>query len=201
MVNDEGLKPLSRRRLLIVGGMGGIVLAALGLGSLRHRAEVGQNAHGATGVAPDAKMTVLAFIGALFGRELSEQDLAELSDRLNYLLSSAAMFNHECAVLVQYLDGLARQRGAATFRSSSAAQKQAMVDKIMQIDPKSILSRVLSRLSGSERDHYRMRWSIVPQLAWVYRNSGAAWRARGYTRWPGIPGDWHDVLAPGPPYP
>ena len=66
MVNDGGLKPLSRRRLLIVGGMGGVVLAALGLGSLRHRAEVGQNTHGATGVAPDAKMTVLAFIGALF---------------------------------------------------------------------------------------------------------------------------------------
>jgi hypothetical protein len=200
MVNDGGLKPLSRR-VLIVGGIGGVVLAALGLGSLRHRAEVGQNASGATGVAPAAKMTVLAFIGALFGKDLSEQDLADLSERLNYLLSSAAMFNHECAVLAQHLDGLALRRGATAFRSSSAAQKQAIVDKIMQIDSKSILSRVLSRLSGSERDYYRMRWSIVPQLAWIYRNSGAAWRARGYTRWPGIPGDWRDVLAPGPPYP
>jgi hypothetical protein len=199
-VNDEELKPLSRRRLLIVGGVGGIVLAAVGLGSLRHRAEVGQNTHGATGIAPDTKMTVLAFIGALFGRELSEQDLAELSDRLNYLLSSAAMINHECAVLVQHLDGLAIQRRATTFRSSSAAQKQSIVDKIMQNDSKSMLFRLLSRLPGSERDYYQIRW-LVPQLAWLYRNSGAAWRARGYTRWPGIPGDWREILTPGPPYP
>ena len=31
--------------------------------------------------------------------------------------------------------------------------------------------------------------------------SAAAWRARGYTRWPGVAGDRHDVLAPGAPYP
>jgi hypothetical protein len=200
-VNDEGLKPLGRRRLLIVGGMGTIALAAVGLGSLRHRGEIAQNTPGLGGVSPDAKMTALSFIGALFGRELSELDIADLSDRLDYLLSSSAPFNHECAVLAHYLDGLARERHATTFRASSAAQKQSIVDELMRIDSKSIISRALSRLSASKRDHYRMRWSIVPQLEWIYRNSGAAWRARGYTRWPGIPGDWHDVLTPGPPYP
>jgi hypothetical protein len=71
----------------------------------------------------------------------------------------------------------------------------------MLIDPKSFKARILSRLSVGERDHYRMRWSIVPSLGWMYRHSAAAWRARGYARWPGVAGDWHEVLAPGAPYP
>jgi hypothetical protein len=200
-VNDERLKLPGRRRLLIAGGLGGIVLAAVGLGSRRLRTEVGQDTIGAAGVAPEAKMTVVAFMGALFGRELPEEDLADLSDRLNYLLDHDATFDHECAVLVHHLDRLARKQGAMTFRSSSASQKDSIVDQIMRIDYKSILSRLLSQLSGSERDYHRMRWSIVPQLAWIYRNSGAAWRTRGYARWPGIPGDWHEIQTAGPPYP
>lgn len=200
-MNDEGLKPLGRRRLLIVSGMGAIALAAVGLGSLRHREETAQNTSGPGDASADAKMTALSFIGALFGRTLSELDIADLSERLDYLLNSSAPFNHECTVLAHYLDGLARERHASTFSSSSTAQKHSIVDALMRIDSKSILSRALARLSASARDHYRMRWSIVPQLEWIYRNSGAAWRARGYTRWPGIPGDWHDVLTPGPPYP
>lgn len=146
-------------------------------------------------------MTVLTFIGALFGKDLSEQDLADLSDRLNYLLSSDTVLNRTSAVLVHHLDRLAIKGGATTFRSSSASQKQSIVDQIMRIDYKSNLSRLLSKLSASERDYYHMRWSVVPQLAWLYRNSAVPWRARGYARWPGIPGDWHEIVTPGAPYP
>jgi hypothetical protein len=46
-----------------------------------------------------------------------------------------------------------------------------------------------------------MRGSTIPSLEWLYRHSAAAWRARGYTRWPGIPGDWRETLVAGAPYP
>jgi hypothetical protein len=42
-----------------------------------------------------------------------------------------------------------------------------------------------------------MRSTTVPDIVWLYRYSGAPWRARGYERWPGIPGDWHEYLTAG----
>jgi hypothetical protein len=200
-VNDDPPKLLSRRRVLIIGGgLGGFTLA-LGWGWLGLRAGGGHQAHVPTDITPAAKMTVLAFIGALFGRHLSEQDLAELSDRLSFRLSSDATFTDECTVLVQYLDRFASEQGASTFRSCSDFQKESTVQRIVSIDSKSVMSKVLRRLSTSQRNYYRMRWSTLWQLSWLYSQSGAARRARGYARWPGIPGDWREILLPGPAYP
>jgi hypothetical protein len=199
----DDLPPPNRRRrlLLLAGGIGGLTLGAFGLGWRGMQSGPGHGAAGALGVTPAAESTVLAFIGALHGRDLSEQDLLELSDRLRYRLSSDAVFGHECTVLVRYLNDFAREQGIAAFRACDAPQRELIVQRIMQIDHKSLLSKLLSRLSRGGYDYYRMRWSTVWQLSWLYRQSGAAWRARGYARWPGVPGDWREILAPSVPYP
>ena len=108
---------------------------------------------------------------------------------------------HEGGVLARYLDDQAQTRAGTAFVACNEAQQQAILTQVMMIDPRSLKARVLSRLSSSRADFYRMRWSIVSSLVWMNRHSAAAWRARGYTRWPGVAGDWHDVLAPGAPYP
>ena len=200
-MNDVQSKLLSRRRLLIAGGVFGVALTAVDLGWVRPRQRVGQVKDRAIGIAPDAKLTVVAFIGALHGRDLSADDIAELSDRLTFRLSSDTAFTDECAVLAQNLDEFASERGTATFRSCNDVQKDSIVQRIMTIDATSLVSKLLRRLSTSERNYYRMRWSTIYQLSWIYKQSGSAWRARGYRRWPGIPGDWREVLVPGAPYP
>jgi len=200
-MNDYRSKPLDRRRLLIAASVGGIALAAFELGWPRPGAGIRGDEEGSTGLAAAATLTVLAFIGALFGRDLSAEDIDDLSDRLCFRLSADATFTNECAVLVQYLERLAREQEATTFRNCSDAQKEAIIQRITRISSKSLASRVLSRVSRTARDYYRIRQSTVWQLSWLYRQSGAAWRARGYTRWPGIPGDWREILAPGSPYP
>ena len=197
-VSDEPPKPLSRRRLLLSAGFGvALACGAAGWGT-RARHDLVLRAAGDAGAV---RRILVAFIGALFGRTLTAQDADDLSARLNDLQTLDTALNHDCMVLAQYLEALARNRGAQGFEESSASQQQSIVDDIMRIDVKTYSARLLSRLSRSHRDYYRMRWSAVPQLAWIYRHSPAAWRARGYLRWPGVRGDWHDVLVPGASYP
>ena len=195
-MRDVPPESLSRRRMILLGSWAAAACGAAGWFS-SGPASVPQRAGGT-----DADTgTLLAFIGALFGRNLSPQDRTELSDRLAYMGQYRASLRRDCSVLAAYLDGAAGQYGAGDFAACSASQKASIVDEIMKLPLKSRIAFFLSRFSRTERDFYRMRWSAVPQLAWVYRHSPTAWRARGYQRWPGVRGNWRDTLAPGAPYP
>jgi hypothetical protein len=197
-VNDQPSTPVNQRRTFILGALGA---AALGLVGLAFRSRDDFTPPSEPGDLSQVKGTILAFIGAMFGRALVGEDRADMSDRLDLYFASDPALRHQGAVLARYLDDQAQTRAAPGFVSCSEAQQRTILAQVMMIDPRSLKVRVLSRLSSGERDFYRMRWSIVSSLAWMYRHSAAAWRARGYTRWPGVAGDWHDVLAPGAPYP
>ena len=196
-MSDEPPKPLSRRRLLLSASFGVLACGAAVWGN-RARHELVLKPAGDAGAV---RRTLVAFIGALFGRTLPAQDADDLSARLGDLQTFDTALNHDCTVLAQYLEAMALNLSAKGFEECSASQQQSIVDDIMRIEVKSYSARLLSRLSRSHRDYYRMRWSAVPQLAWIYRHSPAAWRARGYERWPGVRSDWHDVLVPGASYP
>jgi hypothetical protein len=148
----------------------------------------------------DMRATLLEFMGALFGRELSAPDADDLSQRLDLFVSNEAL-RRDCEALTRHLDELAAAQGVSRFHACSPRQREQIVGQIMHIDPKTFRARLLSKFLAGRREFYRMRWSAVPSLAWLYRHSAAAWRTRGYTRWPGVPGDWHEIVAPGPPYP
>jgi hypothetical protein len=190
---------VSRRRLLAAGAAG-VCLAFLGFRVLAPRLRGSSTLEGADQLSSEAQLTVLAFIGALFGTELVGDDLTDLSDRLSYRLTSDAVFRDECTVLMQYLDSLAREHRAVGFSSCDGMRKESIVNQIMTINYNSVLARFQSRVSNYQHNYYRMRSSTVWKLAWLYRNSAAAWRRRGYRRWPGVPGDWREILAPGAPY-
>lgn len=194
-MNQEPLPPpTTRRRTFILAGLGAAALALAGLRWLPRNAALGNLPRERT------LATLLAFTGALFGRDLAEhpESAADLSDRID---TFASTLPRDCAVLAHYLDELAARRGAKAFTSCSGSQKDSIVAEVMAIDVKSFRARVLSRVSPGMREHYRMRWSTVPLLAWMYRHSASAWRTRGYSRWPGIAGDWRETLSPGVPYP
>jgi hypothetical protein len=185
------------RRAFIGGSLAALVGGILGWRWLSERAGAA-NRSGQS--SADTRATLLAFLGALFGRELSAADAEDLSRRLDLFTSNEAL-RRDCDGLALYLDELAAGRGASRFRDLSPAQREPIVGEVMRIDPKTLRARLLAKLLPGRRDFYRMRWSAVPSLAWLYRHSAAAWRERGYARWPGVPGDWHEVVAPGPPYP
>ncbi len=197
-MNDKPSTPVTQRRTFILGALGA---AALGFVGITFKSRYDSTPQSEPGDLSQVKATLLVFIGAMFGHSLVGEDRADMSDRLDLFFASDAALRHEGGVLTRYLDDQAQTRAGSSFVSCGEAQQQTILTQVMMIDPRSLKARVLSRLSSSQRDHYRMRWSIISSLAWMYRHSAAAWRARGYTRWPGVAGDWHDVLAPGAPYP
>ena len=197
-MNDKPSTPVTQRRTFILGTLGA---AALGFVGLTFKTRHDLTPQSAPGDLSQVKATLLIFIGAMFGRPLLGEDRADMVERLDLYFASDAALRHEGAVLADYLDDQARARAGTDFIACSDSVQQVILTQVMMIDPRSLKARVLSRVSSSQRDHYRMRWSIVSSFVWMYRHSAAAWRARGYTRWPGVAGDWHDVLAPGAPYP
>jgi hypothetical protein len=196
-VNDERSRGWSRRHIIGFASLAA-ALAAVGLQS---RPSPVRGAGNPESDAATVRSTLLAFIGALFGRVLSPLDAADLSERLVYLLDFNGPLAGDCRALALYLDQLAAEHGSPAFNQSEPVWQALIVDQIMRIDVHSIAARLLTRLSASHRAYYRMRWSAVPQLAWMYRHSPAAWRARGYTRWAGVAGDWREMLHPGASYP
>jgi hypothetical protein len=195
-MRDVPPKPLSRRRLILFGSF-----TAAACGTAAWFPSRRDSIPPRTGDSGADNGTLLAFMAALFGKHLSPQDRADLTGRLSYLRQNRPSLGRDCSVLQAYLDGLAAQWGVSGFAACDDWQKGTIVDRIMQIARPSAIAALLSRFSRTERDFHRMRWSTVPQLAWLYRHSPAAWRTRGYQRWPGVQGDRLDILAPGAPYP
>ena len=196
---------VSRRRLLILAAVGGAVGAVIWLKPMLRRGRSQQisiadlNAPAVT-LTRDMEATldtVVTFIGALFGHTLSDTDSAELRERLTETLAQEPGRAQDYAVLAHELDHLARATGAGGFVMANSAQRSSIVDEIMHIDPGTPWSRILAHLTPGRRQYYRMRSTTVPDLVWLYRYSGVPWRARGYERWPGIPGDWHEYLTAG----
>jgi len=196
---------ISRRRLLILAAVAGAAGAVIWLRPMLRKSRSPQvsiadlNAPAVT-LTRDMEGTldtVIVFIGALFGRHLSDTDTAELRIRLMETLSQEPGRAQDYTVLAHELDRLAHSAGAAAFVTATSAQRGGIVDEIMHIDPGATWSRILAHLTPGRRRYYRMRSTTVPDIVWLYRYSGAPWRARGYERWPGIPGDWHEYLTAG----
>jgi hypothetical protein len=193
----------SRRRFLTVASIGAPVAAAIALAPRTVRSVLQHTA----GIAPPAAdttqvlNTTVAFIATLFGRRLTAEDHTELLDRLSYATQREPVRREYYDLLCQYLDRAARSAGFASFDAADSTGRTAIVDRIMRTDVSPLLSRLLSLVSADTHQLRRIKLAVVPQLAWLYRHSGVPWRARGYTRWPGIPGDWHEYLTDGRAYP
>lgn len=193
-MSEANSKPLLfRRRALLAAGVGGALAALVSVSRLHWPTRVEARTRTASGAVRDG---LLAFLGTFYGRELTPEDRADLSERLALFAADPALA-YDCAVLSHHLDRLARREGASSFANCALDGRERVVERLMAIDPNSARAHVLGKLAVGVRDFYRMRESTIPSLEWLYRHSAAVWRARGYTRWPGIPGDWHEILVPG----
>ena len=196
---------VSRRRLLKLAGVGGIAAAAAVLMPGIWREPWPYAGRVDDDLPEQARRAILtttiAFMGALFGRALTREDQTELRERLEYAAEHEPSRLRDYAVLASRLDQSARNSGALEFASASTGAQTQILDAMMSIRPETLRARLLSRISAPTARHYRMRSYTIPALSWLYCNSGVAWRARGYERWPGIPGNWREILSAGKPYP
>jgi hypothetical protein len=196
----EALNHISRRRALVFIGAGAAAAALLLRDSIRHvlpreAAAVRDDADVRTN---EVMLTSTAFMGALFGRELTAADRDELLERLDFSVVHAPGRLQGYADLKRHLDNSARRQGASEFSAAPVVIQARIVDRLMSTHYRRWQARLLRLLTGSLGQHYRIVVITVPALAWLYANSGVPWRARGYQRWQGIPGDWREILHAGP---
>jgi hypothetical protein len=148
--------------------------------------------------AHEPTATMVAFLGTFFDRDFSEEDRLELIDRLSFAMSTDAAVFADYRLLAKHANRLAVAEGARSLASANEVQRHVAIGHLADFDPYSLVSRLMSRMSERYRAYSRIRANIIPSVAWLYRHSGVPWRARGYRRWPGIPGAWTDYVTDQP---
>jgi hypothetical protein len=195
---------MRRRRAIII--LAGVLTAGAALGfpilrrerSRRLAASHRPGPPDPTPPDPEDLASVAALTGALFGHRLDRDEMLEVGRGLALLAESDRGWRTELAAAGRYADRTARARGAATFADAPDPVRYDLIDSIMGTPVDSRRSRLLALFSADERDRRLTRSALIPALAQVYRASGPAWRRRGYTRWPGVPGDPREYTRPGP---
>lgn len=192
-----------RRALVILAGVLTTAGAALGFPFLR-RERSRRLASSHRPAPPDASpiprhhfASVAALTGALFGHRLDPDEMLEIERGLVLLAQTDGGWRTELDAAAGYADRNARAGGAASFADAPDPVRYRLVDTLMSAPVDSRRSNLLALVSADERDRRLIRSALVPALAQVYRASGPAWRRRGYTRWPGVPGDPRDYTRPG----
>ncbi len=138
--------------------------------------------------------------GALFGDSLHGQALSDLRNNVEFIAQVDSGWRSDFAMIATYVDDLARSYGAVSFAAATDDVRERIVDDIMRPSIDSQRSELAALISAHERTRRFLRTDAIPLLAHAYTSSGAAWRRRGYARWPGIPGDPREYTRPGSPY-
>ena len=183
---------LSRRGFLAIGAAGlAAVASAAGwqrwrsIGTLRHapgNADAGVLDSG-------TRVTVAELLGTYFGAVLDEVDVADLSDRLDFAVQHDSGWIEEYRWLAGYVDTLAREAGPPSFVAAPPEVRDAVMRDAAGTELTGRRQRLEAFFRIDGRRLLRMRRSTLPQLGYLYRNSGVPWRQRGYVSWPGRPDD------------
>jgi hypothetical protein len=138
--------------------------------------------------------------GALFGHSLRDQELSDVRRNVEFVAQVDGGWRSDFAMIAAYVDALAHSYGAVSFGGASDDVRERIVDDIMRPPIDSRRSELAALISARERTRRFLRSDAIPLLAHAYSSSGAAWRRRGYARWPGIPGDPREYTRPGSRY-
>jgi len=196
---------LSRRRFLAIV-VSGLVVTGFGasLPSIRQRFVQLFSARHVPGPESDDLLeskltnTLVSFIGALFGQDLTLQDRHELSEIVSFAASADSGWVPEYSWLVSHIDNIAKEASAESFSSATPDLRESVIQNIMSRPTRSFTLRLLAIASGQGLLRRRMRITTIPHLRRIYLASGVPWRRRGYQSWPGVPGDPRVYTRPGP---
>ena len=196
---------LSRRSFLAIV-VTGLVVTGLGasLPSIRQRFVQLFSARHIPGPESDDLLeskltnTLVSFIGALFGQDLTLQDRHELSEIVSFAASADSGWVPEYRWLVSHIGNMAKEAGAESFSSATPELRDSIVQHIMSRQTSSFTLRLFAIASGQELHRKRMSITTIPHLRRIYLASGVPWRRRGYQSWPGVPGDPRVYTRPGP---
>jgi hypothetical protein len=139
--------------------------------------------------------TLASLLAAWFGVRIEGADSRDLRDRFEFAVNEDGGWLDEYVWLAQFLDRQARAANAASFKAASTAVRVRIIRLTKAPDPVPGV-RFRRLLSSDYRGLIRARRSTLRHLQELYLHSGVPWRRRGYTRWPGVPGDTYSYTQP-----
>src|ERR1700733_5412970 len=116
MTDPNSRPPSMTRRGFVSLGLGGAFVALIALSRLHHGSSAGPAPAGSKAL----REPLITFLSALFGHDMSAEDRSDLSDRLALFTAEPAL-SHDCSVLADHLDRLARGENARDFLSCEPA--------------------------------------------------------------------------------
>lgn len=201
-------RTLSRRHFLVGAALGLVALLSISYGPrVRrwykrrvHPLHVSRPPDGAAS-STHVLETTATFCAALHGHENTREDRQQLIQRLRYAEALDGGWAEEYRSLTARLDQLAlREEGRASFLEGDAESRERILGRIMEPVLWSIGAKCRALWSPAERSRRLARLSTIEHLGWLYRNSPVPWRVRGYSCFPGNPGDPLAYTRPGGTY-
>ncbi len=147
---------------------------------------------------PEVISTLTVFIGTYFAAKMDESDHNDIKQRLEYATSYDNNWRKEYTWLANYLKDLSLDKFDADYKTLSDKQRSTILESMVSHSVWGRKSQIRAIISSEERERRLAYKSTIPHLIKIYRFSGVPWKNRGYTSWPGIPGDTFDYTTPGP---
>ena len=147
---------------------------------------------------PDVINTLTAFIATYFAVKMDESDHNDMQQRLVYAASYDNGWRKEYTWLANYLNTLSLDRYNTAYQALSDKQKDTILESVVSHSVWGRKSKILAIISSEERERRLAHNSTIPHLIKIYQFSSAPWKNRGYTSWPGMPGDTFNYTTPGP---
>jgi hypothetical protein len=191
-MSDQQSGKWSRRAFLLLGAGGVSALAGVaGWSRWRSIGTLGHVQAQPSSLPLDAAITtsISHLLGTVFGIPLSEADHADLQGRLVYATEHDGAWGDEYRWLVEFVDDIASDSGAASFVSASADSREKIVRIALADDVEWRTQKIQAFVRADGRKLLRMRKSTIPHLLRLYQYSSVPWRHRGYTSWPGMADD------------
>jgi len=191
-VSDRKTSRVSRRAFI---GAGVVGVGAVGAtGAIYRWRTVGRLPHqqGVPGLAPvdhASIATIVSFLGAYHGIELSAVDTRDLSERLIFAAENDGAWGLEFYWMADLLDEISAGLESRPFADASLAARVRVIKVAVSADESWRSQRIRAFLHPEGSELLRMRKVTLPFLLRLYRYSGVPWRQRGYSSWPGVPDD------------
>lgn len=206
-MNNKAL--LSRRKFLTrIALLGVASLLAIGstpillrqwkaLKSLKLSAQHTVSYLGADSISPSVLRGSAYFSAFLAGIQPDASDIEELTNWFEFASSKDGNYYAELVYLVDHVNEISRRKFNKSFDKIDSSESDALVELVMRSNHSSGLkSKFLALVSAKERASRLMHASTIPFAYRVYANSGVPWKRRGYTTWPGVPGDTFGYTKP-----
>lgn len=207
MLDGRLRQGLNRRRLLWgLTSAAFVILAGTSLPyvkSWRHRRVFANRTRGEPDTTDFPRQDLLDiawFTTRLFGHTPTRNDESEIVWRLDYLAKEDREWRPLFQWLVQRIEALNEDSATTRFNALPEAKQQLIFDDILNrqssvMGRKGELLALISDEWVQERAFFRF---TLNKLNAIYVHSGVPWRRRGYTSWPGIPGDPRNYTIAGP---